>query len=153
MHLGWLSSRYASGIKGIDRPNKHFLQVLAGGVPFPELKSFSLGWYVPCGERPAKPEEASAIGFSDSLWDFTECCWSGEIESRPKVGEVVTHLGEVAAKWDRLMPAGVRTESDASWSEDDSEEYGEFRIRLSLVFPIERFYRWTLSIASGTSAI
>jgi len=56
------------------------------------------------GNRPDKPENASAIGFSDSLWALTQRCWHGEMGSRPKVGEVVTHLSEAMADWVGLMP-------------------------------------------------
>jgi len=92
----------------------------------------ALAYHVPLGGRPTKPEDASAIGFSDSLWDFTERCWSGEIESRPKAWEVVTHLGEAAAEWGELMPPSIQTESVASCSDD--EELGELEIRFSFDF-------------------
>jgi len=51
--------------------------------------------------RPSKPENASAIGFSDPLWTFTERCWDA-LELRPDAKEVVTRLGEAAAGWDGL---------------------------------------------------
>jgi len=125
MHLGWSSSRYAGGIVGISHFDICFLQVLTGGIPFADMRTLALVYYVPLGERPAKPENASAIGFSDSLWDFTERCWNGDIESRPKVGEVVTHLREAAAQWDGLMPPTFLT-----WSPDSSDELGELEIEL-----------------------
>ena len=53
---------------------------------------------------------ASAIGLSDLLWGFVQRCWDGDIRLRPKVGEVVVHLGEAAADWFGLMPPYVRTE-------------------------------------------
>jgi len=56
-----------------------------------------------CEMRPSKPENASAIGFSDSLWTFTERCWDAR-ELRPDVKEVVIRLGEAAAEWDGLVP-------------------------------------------------
>jgi len=94
----------------------------------------ALGHYVVDGKRPEKPENASAIGFSDSLWSFTQRCWDGKMEMRPKVGEAVTHLRDVAAIWDWLMPPRPRTEDAGSGSEDasDSNEPSEFEI---LIFP------------------
>ena len=84
------------------------------------------------GKRPDKPTNASDMGFSDSLWCFTERCWSGRVELRPSVGEVVTHLSEAAAAWGRLMPPCSQAVGDAGLdSEDplsDSDEPSEFDI-------------------------
>ena len=80
------------------------LQVLTGEIPFRGVPQSALGYAVVHGKRPDKPENASAIGFSDSLWNFAQRCWDGKIELRPKVGEVITHLREAAANWDGRMP-------------------------------------------------
>jgi hypothetical protein len=89
-----------------------------------------LGYSVVQGLRPTKPEGASAIGFSDSLWDFAQRCWDGDAKLRPKVAEVVTHLEEAAANWDGLMPPHVRVKIVASESEEllDSVNHREFEI-------------------------
>ena len=79
-------------------------QVLTGEMPFRGIRQSALAYHVIRGTRPTIPENASAIGFSDSLWAFTENCWDGTIKSRPMVGEIVTHLREAAASWGRLMP-------------------------------------------------
>jgi len=63
------------------------------------------------GLRPTKPEYASSIGFSDVLWSFVQRCWDGDSRLRPKVGEVVTHLGSAVADWDGLMPPGAPVEN------------------------------------------
>ena len=78
------------------------LQVLTGESPFRGVPQSALGYAVVHGRRPDKPDNASVIGFSDPLWYFTQRCWDGKIEVRPKVGEVVTHLREAAAGWDGL---------------------------------------------------
>ena len=70
-------------------------------------------------KRPAKPENASAIGFSDSLWRFTERCWDGDMTLRPEAGEVVTHLTEAVANWPGLMPPCIRAGNVASESEEE----------------------------------
>jgi len=81
-------------------------------------------------KRPDQPENASVIGFSDSLWGFTRRCWDGQAESRPDVGEVVSHLGEAAIRWNGLMPPCAKVENVASSSVEmsDSTKYGEFKI-------------------------
>ena len=84
------------------------------------------------GKRPDKPQNASEIGFSDSLWNFTERCWDGQRGSRPEVGEVVMRLqGEAAQDRHRLMPPRIRVESTASdYTEEirDPMEYSELGI-------------------------
>ena len=83
------------------------------------------------GKRPDKPENASVIGFSDSLWGFAQRCWDGKMELRPKVEEVVTHLGEAAANWSGLMPPSVQTENVASEDVEDTTDtvkYSELEI-------------------------
>ena len=74
------------------------------------------------GTRPSKPENASAIGFSDSLWDLTQRCWDGKIASRPEAGEVVMCLGEAVAGWNGLMPPCPQTDDLASDSEGVASE-------------------------------
>ena len=60
--------------------------------------------------RPPEPENASAIGFSDSLWNFVQRCWDGQMELRPKVAEVVSQLKRAAADWDGVMPPCAQVE-------------------------------------------
>ena len=82
----------------------YILQILTGGPPFPGLGIAEMTMNVVQGIRPTKPKNASAIGFSDSLWRFVERCWDGEIGSRPKIAEVVSQLRREAANWDGVMP-------------------------------------------------
>jgi len=82
----------------------YFFQVLTGDIPFRGVQQLASVYSVVQGVRPVKPKNASAIGLSDSLWDFTQRCWDGKVELRPEVGEVVRHLGEAMASWDGLMP-------------------------------------------------
>jgi len=113
----------------------YFLQVLQGESPFRDIPDTALGHYVLNGMRPDKPGNASAIGFSDMLWDFTEQCWHGRIKSRPEVGEVVRHLEEAVVNWNGLMPPCVQAEVVASGSEEtsDTKEHCESDI---LIFPL-----------------
>ena len=94
------------------------LQVLTGEMPFRGIRQSALAHHVLRGTRPTKPENAPAIGFSDSLWVFTETCWDSTIELRPKVGEVVMRLGEAAARWDEMMPPRSQAWSVASGPEE-----------------------------------
>ena len=107
----------------------YFPQVLTGQTPFRNTPDSAIAYHVCRGTRPSKPENASAIGFSDSVWGLTQQCWVGEKGSRPKVGEVVTLLGEAAAKWDVLTPPSPHVENVApSITEEttDSTGYSKF---------------------------
>ena len=109
----------------------YFVQVLTGEIPFRGVRRTELGYSITRGERPNKPASASAIGFSDSLWSFVQRCWAGDMNMRPKVTEVVTHLKEAAANWDGLMPPCIQTENIASYSDEpvsDSMLHCEFKI-------------------------
>jgi len=107
----------------------NFLQVLTGEMPLCGIRQSALAYHVLRGTRPTKPENASAIGFSDSLWGLTQRCWDGVIESRPKVAEVVKHLKEAAISWDGLMPPRSLVKDVASGLKEmsDSGEDSEFQ--------------------------
>ena len=64
--------------------------------------------------RPEKPANASAIGFSESMWRFVQRCWDGKVELRPRVGRVVAQLGEAAVSWGGLMPPSAQPEHATS---------------------------------------
>ena len=89
-------------------------QVLTGDEPFRGLRETEMVFNVVEGKRPTKPKNASAIGFSDSLWSFIQRCWDGDMNVRPKVAEVVAHLEEAVANWDGLMPPCVQAEEEMS---------------------------------------
>lgn len=84
-----------------------FVQVLTGELPFHGSYQSQVVWLVMKGQRPQKPPNAPAIGFSDSLWDFVQRCWDGERTRRPTVAEVVDCLGQAAKGWPTLMPVSV----------------------------------------------
>jgi len=110
----------------------YITQVLTGETPFRKIRLTELGFSVAEGVRPDKPENASDIGFSDSLWSFVQRCWDGDRDLRPEVAEVVMHLGKAAANWDRLMPPCVVVEDDVPSNSkeplSDSMEHREFQI-------------------------
>ena len=81
------------------------------------------------GLRPDKPENASAIGFSGSLWRFVQRCWDSDRDLRPRVTEVVTRLGKAAKDWDGLMAPCVVVGSVPYNSKEplsDSMQHREF---------------------------
>lgn len=106
------------------------LQVLTGETPFSDVQPPALAYHLLRGKRPEKPENALAIGFSDSLWAFTRRCWDGDTEPRPKAREVAIHLKEAAAGWDELMPPCSQVERVASRPEETSDlkKYGVFEV-------------------------
>ena len=111
-----------------------------------------LGYSVIEGLRPAKPENAAAIGFSDSLWEFAQRCWDGNMRLRPKVTEVVAHLEEAAANWHGAMAPCVRVgnlTSDAEEPMSDTMAHRKFEIDSPYTLPIERQYRSDISTVSG----
>ena len=99
----------------------------------------ALGHFVLRGMRPTKPENSSTIGFSDPLWVFTQQCWDGKMELRPKVEEVVAHLEEAAAGWNGLMPPTSQVGSEVCGSEETSDlnKYGEFESLIPSIPGIE----------------
>ena len=112
-------------------PFTYIVQVLTGDIPFPKLRMADIAFNVVQGERPPKPENASAIGFSDLLWSFVQRCWDGDMESRPKVARVVSQLERVAADWIGVMPPCAQIESVASAPQEplsDSMEHCKFCI-------------------------
>ena len=134
-HLGWSSSRYSNRLWcHLQFSYIPFLQILTGELPFhgiiPSALVFSV---VQEGKRPDKPENASAIGFSDPLWNFAQRCWDADIQLRPEIGEVVAHLGAAATKWSGLMPPCTKVEGVGSTPEEfsDSIDFSEFEVRLS----------------------
>ena len=104
-------------------PFTYIVQVLTGDIPFPNLRVTELTLNVVQGVRPLKPENVPAIGFSDILWCFIQRCWDGDIESRPKVSRVASHLEKAAAEWVGVMPPCAQIESSASASPEPVSDF------------------------------
>ena len=112
-------------------PSTYIDQVLTGEIPFPGIRTAELAVNLVQGLRPVKPVNASAIGFSDSLWDFIQHCWDGEMGLRPRVAEVVSQLERAAVDWDRVMPPCAQVDSIVSASlepNSDSMAHGKLQI-------------------------
>ena len=110
-------------------------QILTGGLPFCGMPETKMVCLVVEGLRPKEPENASAIGFSDSLWNFVQRCWDANMELRPQVADLVAHLGRVARQWNRPMPPveGVTsTSQDLMSLMSGSSEHRKLK---GLIFP------------------
>ena len=109
------------------------IQVLTDEVPFPGLRMGEIAMSVMEGRQPSKPENASDIGFSNSLWDFVQRCWDGTSALRPKITEVVSQLGEAAAGWNGVMTPHVVVEDDVPGTEEmESESMAHCKFHISM---------------------
>jgi len=110
-----------------------FDQVLTGEQPFRNIKATELAYHVSFGVRPDLPANAEAIGISDSLWKLIRKCWDGEKTRRPRIQEVVTGVGRVAAKWHTEMPpSATEHREDSVVSEESGDnKHGESSCFLS----------------------
>jgi serine/threonine protein kinase len=86
-------------------------EVVTGVRPFgmEGMRNEELMFVVIEGGRPAKPENAEAIGFGNGVWDLTEKCWSQDRTQRPKTWDVRLRL-RVAASLSSDAPPGPRIE-------------------------------------------
>jgi len=112
-------------------PFAYTFQVLTGELPFPRLGVAEIAVKVLGGVRPNKPENASTIGFSDSLWSLARRCWDHKIELRPKAAEVVSQLERAVTDWDGVMLPCAQAEGVASTSlgpASDSAAHGRLQI-------------------------
>ena len=89
-----------------------------------------IAWNVVHGVRPPKPENASAIGLSDSLWSLVERCWDGDMKLRPKIAEVVLQLETAAADWDGVMPPHTQVKRVVFVSREDSMTYNQRELEI-----------------------
>jgi len=120
-------------------PLTYISQVLTGKLPYPGLGMTEITLNVVQGVRPRKPEDASAIGFSDPLWSFIQRCWDGKMEPRPKVAEVVSQLERAASNWDGVMPPCAQAEDTTSTlfePESDSPAHRKLQILILRFFSL-----------------
>lgn len=101
-------------------------QVLTGERPFHGVKPTELAFNISSGVRPAKPENAEAIGISESLWELIQKCWDRRKTRRPQIQEVVEGVANAAANWDVFTPPSVMgPEEDTIEKESDELEHSE----------------------------
>ena len=124
----------------------HTVQVITGEIPFRGVRGTELGFCVVEGFRPNQPANASAIGFSDSLWEFVQRCWGHNMNSRPKVSEVVTQLAKAAVSWRGVMPPCSQAEDTIHVSEaliSESMQHCTFEISF---IPLGIAYRMMMQV-------
>jgi hypothetical protein len=91
-------------------------KVLTRLRPFHGLSIGGIVLAVLAGERPGKPCEAESLGFSDSLWELVQMCWSKEGSDRPSAQRLVDHLFGVFEAWDPPMDPAIESGIDSDSS-------------------------------------
>ena len=54
---------------------------------------------VTAGVRPAKPENATHLGFTELLWDAVKRCWLEDRSERPGVEDILSCLNGAPPSW------------------------------------------------------
>ena len=102
-------------------------QVLTGEQPFSGFKTTELASKISSGFRPVRPENAEAIGISESLWRLIQKCWDSERTQRPQIREVVKGVADTATNWHVLTPPSVtKRREDIDQEGSDGPEPCEF---------------------------
>jgi serine/threonine protein kinase len=90
-------------------------EVLSGQVPFPRCNNYVVIRKVLDGERPARPEGAKEVWFTNDLWRTLALCWETQARNRPSIGDVLEFLEQAAGTWKPLPPQVDKgVESDES---------------------------------------
>jgi len=51
------------------------------------------------GERPERPVDAESLGFSDTLWELVQLCWSESNSTRPTARQLLDYLSPASRTW------------------------------------------------------
>ena len=76
-----------------------FLQVLSGLPPFHHLRSPVVSPAILRGERPGRPLDALTLGFTDTLWELLQLCWSESASARPTARQLFDYLHPASLTW------------------------------------------------------
>ena len=71
-------------------------EVITGARPFGNRRQVELPSLTLLGVRPSRPEDPTAVGFSQGTWEFAERCWDGNPGRRPSSRETLEHFERVA---------------------------------------------------------
>jgi serine/threonine protein kinase len=85
------------------------LQVLSGLPPFDHLRPLATMRAILRGERPDKPLNASDLGFTDTLWELLQSCWSQPASARPTARRVYDCLRSESDDWTAPLAAPPAT--------------------------------------------
>jgi len=77
-------------------------QVLTGPRPFHHMPGSTFALAVLGDEGPEKPVDAESLGFSDTLWELVQSCWSES--SRPTAQQLLDRLSSLHVMMDNLDP-------------------------------------------------
>lgn len=87
-------------------------QVLCGMVPYWEITSEPVVIdAIINGKWPQKPEEVESLGFTIELWAMVEQCWSVNVNTRPDVKTMLSHISRGV----RIMASEDFTPSSLSY--------------------------------------
>ena len=75
------------------------------------------------GERPWKPPNAKSLGFSDTLWELVQRCWSVSGSDRPTAQELFGDLSAASRNWvfPPVYPIELGVDDDAVASANSSD--------------------------------
>ena len=118
--VGWLYSP--------QWPLIHTSQVLTGLRPFHRLRGYTPVAAVLKGERPEKPVDADALGFSQTLWGLVQLCWNESSSARPTARQLLDYLSSAFPTW---VPAQVYPAGETGDSGADSDSSGFLGASLS----------------------
>lgn len=83
--------------------------MLTGLVPFHRLRSPIVAFAILRGERPKKPQKASFLGFTDTLWGLLQSCWSEKGSERPSARQLFDYLRPASLAWAPSLTLGTTT--------------------------------------------
>jgi len=71
------------------------------------------------GERPEKPVDAESLGFSDTLWELVQLCWSESSATRPTAQQLLNYLSPASRVWvpPPVYPVTVVDTSSVAYSD------------------------------------
>jgi len=97
-------------------------EALTGLRPFRRLSNLGIAFAVVEGVRPEKPQDAKSLGFSDSLWELVQLCWSKESSDRPTAQRLLCRLSDFSSAW--VAPV-VYPVPETDTNSDSSIVFGE----------------------------
>ena len=74
-------------------------EVLSLRMPFYQNHNLAIPGKVVQGDRPARPEGADGMWFTDDSWRVLERCWAPEPQHRPSIKDVLRCLEEGSRSW------------------------------------------------------
>jgi len=100
-------------------PLIHPSKVLTGLRPFRHVPPLTAALAVLRGERPEKPVDAESLGFSDTLWELAQLCWSESSSTRPTAQQLLDYLSPASRTWvpPPVYPVTVVDTSSVAYSD------------------------------------